>query len=174
MGHTIVEKIIMKNKILRLLILLPGLLFGCKNDKVFDSEVINSNEKEINIVTTIFPIYDITKALTKNVKNINTNMLLDSGIDLHNYSPTSNDLIKLNEERKEILQNENELKEFDVDSNKKNFIHHIFASNYNEDDAITIFDYFMNFEQLKSNLGDEYEIISKNHVYLNSENCAIS
>lgn len=68
------------------------LLTSCTN-----KEVEKVAKDKISIVTTIFPIYDITKELCDGVDAINVTLLMDSGIDLHNYSPTSKDLIGISE-----------------------------------------------------------------------------
>ena len=48
-----------------------------------------SDVSKIKIVTTIFPEYDWVKnILGSNPGNIENIMLLDSGIDLHNFQPT--------------------------------------------------------------------------------------
>lgn len=75
-----------KNIILVLLLLLMCGLVGCANN--------NDNDEKISIVTTIYPQYDwINEIIGEDNKNINVTMLLDSGADLHNYQPTSIDII---------------------------------------------------------------------------------
>lgn len=50
---------------------------------------------KINIVTTIFPIYDWVRELTAGSGKTELTMLLDSGVDLHSYQPTADDMIKM-------------------------------------------------------------------------------
>ncbi len=53
-------------------------------------------EKKINVVVTIFPIYDWVREIAgENLENINLTMLLDSGADLHNFQPTAPDILKV-------------------------------------------------------------------------------
>lgn len=53
------------------------------------------NEK-LSIVTTIFPEYDwVKQILGEKADDVDLTLLLDKGIDLHNYQPTADDLIKL-------------------------------------------------------------------------------
>ena len=48
------------------------------------------------IVTTIFPEYDwAMNILSDNAEKTDVTMLLGSGIDLHNYQPTVDDIIKI-------------------------------------------------------------------------------
>lgn len=56
----------------------------------------NENDDKLSIVTTIFPVYDWTKEiLGDNASDIETTMLLDSGVDLHSYQPTVDDMAKI-------------------------------------------------------------------------------
>lgn len=60
-----------------------------------NSNINNQNDK-LQIVTTIFPVYDWTKEiLGNNLDQTELNMLLDNGVDLHSYQPTADDLIKI-------------------------------------------------------------------------------
>ncbi|MBQ9551202.1 MAG: zinc ABC transporter substrate-binding protein [Clostridia bacterium] len=48
------------------------------------------------IVTTIFPIYDwVRNILGENPAGFKVTMLLDSGVDLHSYQPTADDMMKI-------------------------------------------------------------------------------
>lgn len=50
----------------------------------------------VQIVTTIFPEYDwVQNILGDNPSNAEVTMLLDSGVDLHSYQPTSEDMLKI-------------------------------------------------------------------------------
>lgn len=51
----------------------------------------------LNIVTTIFPVYDWVKEIVGDSADINVVFLCDSGIDLHNYQPTIEDIITIKE-----------------------------------------------------------------------------
>jgi len=52
-----------------------------------------ANESAANIVTTVFPLYDWTRIiLGSNPGGIAVNYLLDSGVDLHNYTPSIQDI----------------------------------------------------------------------------------
>ena len=51
---------------------------------------------KIQIVTTIFPEYDwVMNILGENPADAEVTMLLDSGVDLHSYQPTADDILKI-------------------------------------------------------------------------------
>lgn len=55
-----------------------------------------TEDNKIEIVTTIFPTYDwIMNILGDNPGDIEVNMLLDNGVDLHNFQPTAEDIMKI-------------------------------------------------------------------------------
>lgn len=66
-----------------------------KNSTIIPNDTSDGNRK-IKIVATIFPIYDIVRNLIPN-DNYELTLLLDSGIDIHNFSPTAKDIAKLAE-----------------------------------------------------------------------------
>jgi zinc transport system substrate-binding protein len=60
----------------------------------------NSNEQskvnKLSIICTIFPEYDWVKQIIgDNINNVDLTLLLDNGVDLHNYQPTAEDIIKI-------------------------------------------------------------------------------
>ncbi|MBP3784441.1 MAG: zinc ABC transporter substrate-binding protein [Butyrivibrio sp.] len=68
--------------------MLTGLLSACGNTNQ------TAPTKRLSVVTTIFPIYDWTKnVLGGNPANMELTLLLDSGVDLHNYQPTAEDVL---------------------------------------------------------------------------------
>ena len=63
------------------------LMVGCGNTK---------DDGKLSIVTTIFPEYDwVKQMLGDEIDNADITMLLDSGVDLHNYQPTAEDIVTL-------------------------------------------------------------------------------
>ncbi|MBQ1351280.1 MAG: zinc ABC transporter substrate-binding protein [Oscillospiraceae bacterium] len=73
-------------------ILLVGCLAGCGLD---NSQTAADNGK-IQIVTTIFPVYDwVMSVLGENPAGAEVTMLLDNGVDLHSYQPTADDILKI-------------------------------------------------------------------------------
>lgn len=73
----------MKKLVKSAIIILTLLLTGC--DK--------TDNNQINIVTTIFPGYDIAKVVGE--KNVNVKMLLKPGSESHSYDPTPKDIIDI-------------------------------------------------------------------------------
>ena len=66
-------------------------LGGCHIDKKTD----NSKYK-LNIVTTLFPYYDFTRAVIGDVEGINLQMTVAPGQDSHSFEPTPADVININ------------------------------------------------------------------------------
>ena len=84
----------MKNRISLLLAwaIIVGLLAGCGQQN-------NTNKTDkLSIVTTIFPEYDwVKEILGDTAENAEITMLLDSGVDLHSYQPTVDDIVKISD-----------------------------------------------------------------------------
>ena len=54
-----------------------------------------AESKKIRIVTTIFPIYDWTREIAGGAEHADITLLLDSGVDLHSYQPTAQDILAI-------------------------------------------------------------------------------
>lgn len=50
-------------------------------------------ESNLDIVCTVFPVYDWVRNIVRDVENVKVTMLLDSGVDLHSYDPTVSDIV---------------------------------------------------------------------------------
>lgn len=75
-------------KVLAVLLLL-ALLTGCGSAAPADGE-------KLQIVTTIFPQYDwVREILGDRVGEAELTLLQDSGVDLHSYQPTADDIIRI-------------------------------------------------------------------------------
>ena len=58
----------------------------------------NTDDGKLKVVTTIFPEYDWVKEIAGDeISNIDLTMLLDNGVDLHSYQPTSEDILKISD-----------------------------------------------------------------------------
>ena len=68
-------------------LLCAGLLASCGTGTEF------AKSDKLQIVTTIFPVYDWVRQIAGNKADIV--MLLDSGTDLHSYQPTADDLVQI-------------------------------------------------------------------------------
>ena len=77
--------------ILLSLTLLASLLAGCGGPQTAEE---TSAGEPIRVVATIFPLYDWVRALAGDrADNLDITLLQDSGVDLHSYQPTADDLI---------------------------------------------------------------------------------
>ena len=56
------------------------------------------DDGKISIIATIFPQYDwIRQIISGNEENINLTLLADNGADLHNYQPSTEDIVKISD-----------------------------------------------------------------------------
>ncbi len=56
----------------------------------------DSQDSKINIVVTSFPIYDYVREIIANTENNYTlSLIIDNGIDLHNYQPSTQDIAEI-------------------------------------------------------------------------------
>lgn len=67
-------------------------LVGCNTN----SET-NNKQYKLNIVTTIFPYYDITRAVIGEVEGVGLEMAVAPGQDSHSFEPTPAEIIKMEE-----------------------------------------------------------------------------
>lgn len=56
---------------------------------------VGDDGDKITVVTTAFPLYDWTSELLEGVENAEVEWLLDSGVDVHSYQPTVDDMVKI-------------------------------------------------------------------------------
>lgn len=70
--------------------LLVGLMTGCA------APAGAGNEHKLKIVTTIFPEYDwVRNILGERAQDVELTLLLDNGVDLHSYQPSTEDIITI-------------------------------------------------------------------------------
>ena len=70
-----------------------ALLAGCGGSA---AAPVSADDGTLRIVTTIFPLYDWTREiLGDEADHSELTMLLDSGVDLHSYQPTVDDIIRI-------------------------------------------------------------------------------
>lgn len=84
----------MKKKIFSLLLVMMmsiSMLVGCSK-----SESITVDNEKINIVCSIYPIYDWVKEIIgQDNEKFNVTLLMDSGLDYHSYKPSADELISI-------------------------------------------------------------------------------
>lgn len=68
------------------------------NTQAETTQAKDNNDKQIKVVTTIFPEYDWVKEIAGDeVSKMDLTMLLDNGVDLHSYQPTVDDIMKISD-----------------------------------------------------------------------------
>ena len=78
------------------LTMVVGLLAGCGKKNA--AETGESDSNKLSVVTTIFPEYDwVKEILGDKADNAEVTMLLSSGVDLHSYQPTADDIVKISD-----------------------------------------------------------------------------
>ncbi len=71
------------------LVIMLVIMTGCAND-----QPIQSKSEKLQVVTTIFPIYDwVREILGGQAENVDLTLLLDNGVDLHSFQPSADDMI---------------------------------------------------------------------------------
>lgn len=66
-------------------------LVGCSGTKTSDKE----KEYRLKIVTSLFPYYDMARAVIGDVKGIDLKMIVTPGQDSHSFEPTPSDVIQM-------------------------------------------------------------------------------
>lgn len=82
-------------KILALLMSLLIVAFSfaaCSNEKVKNE---TEDAEKISVICSVFPIYDWLSEMTASCENIELTLLLSNGVDLHNYQPSAEDIVKV-------------------------------------------------------------------------------
>ena len=78
------------------LILMTTIFAGCGSSSSGSKDSSSSDGKKLSIVTTIFPEYDWVKnILGEKDVNVDLTMLIDNGVDLHSYQPSTDDIVKI-------------------------------------------------------------------------------
>lgn len=67
-----------------------SLLTGCGNAPIREDD-------KINVVCTVFPVYDWTRRVIGDNENVNITYLLGSGADIHSFQPTAADMITISD-----------------------------------------------------------------------------
>lgn len=74
-------------------LIMMGVLAGCGSQ---GADVAGPAAEGLKIVTTIFPEYDwVREVLGDEADKAELSLLMSSGVDLHSYQPTANDIIKI-------------------------------------------------------------------------------
>ncbi len=72
------------------LLMIAGIFAGCAND----TDIVKQDK--LSIVVTIFPAYDwVRQIVGENNENVDVMLLLNSGVDMHSYQPTAEDIVRI-------------------------------------------------------------------------------
>lgn len=83
----------MKKKIVAFISFFILIVIMCIVVMFFKTESIIKNDEKIQIVATLFPQYDFASKIVGDKAEVK--LLLDSGIEAHNYEPTAKDMITI-------------------------------------------------------------------------------
>lgn len=56
-----------------------------------------SKKADVKVVATVFPLYDWVREIAQDDADINLDLLLDNGVDLHSYQPSAKDIITISD-----------------------------------------------------------------------------
>ena len=70
-------------------LVITSLLVGCGSTE--------PKKADVKVVTTIFPLYDWVREIAKDDADINLDLLLDNGVDLHSYQPSAKDIVTISD-----------------------------------------------------------------------------
>lgn len=70
-------------------LVITSLLVGCGSPE--------AKKAGVKVVATIFPIYDWVREVAKDDADINLDLLLDNGVDLHSYQPSAKDIVTISD-----------------------------------------------------------------------------
>ena len=69
------------------LAILTGALVGCSTFK--------KNDGKLRVIVSVFPVYDWVRNIVGDSDEVDASLLLDSGVDLHSFQPTAEDIAEI-------------------------------------------------------------------------------
>ena len=168
----------MKKKIVAFISFFILIVIMCIVVMFFKTESIIKNDEKIQIVATLFPQYDFASKIVGDKADVK--LLLDSGIEAHNYEPTAKDMITILNNSDIFLFNGIELEPWteNIVENLKNT--NCDSVNVSENiELIKIEDFekrHINSEILNEEHEEEHnghEEIYDEHIWMNPENAII-
>lgn len=75
---------------LMILIMTVAAVTSCGADKAENAE-----PDDLDVVVTIFPEYDWAREIIGDVEDVDLELLLDNGTDIHSYQPSAKDIVKI-------------------------------------------------------------------------------
>jgi len=84
--------------LLAALLMLAGLTACAGRSSGSDEQSEADNTASLSVVTTIFPVYDWTRNIAgTDSTDADIRMLIDSGVDLHSFQPSAEDIMTISE-----------------------------------------------------------------------------
>lgn len=148
-----------------------------QNNSNTNTQAKDNNDKQVKVVTTVFPEYDWVKEIAGDeVSNMDLTMLLDNGVDLHSYQPTADDIMKISDCDLFIYVGgesdawvENALKEADNKDMKVINLLDVLGSSVKEEEVVE----GMEAEEEEAKDGAEEEAEYDEHVWLSLRNAKV-
>lgn len=76
------------------MVLFACFLSACDSKKQ-EASATPSAQAKIKVVTTIFPEYDWVREIAGSIENMEITLLMDKGTDLHSFTPSVDDMVKI-------------------------------------------------------------------------------
>ncbi len=73
--------------LLMIIVLIVNVLCGCR--------LSQKDDGKFTVLCSVFPVYDWVCEITKDAENVSVELLVDSGVDMHNYQASAADIIKI-------------------------------------------------------------------------------
>lgn len=70
-------------------------LTACYGVTPLESQESGQKDKKVQVLCTTFPLYDWTRQIVGESDTVTVSLLLDSGVDMHSYQASANDIAKI-------------------------------------------------------------------------------
>lgn len=123
----------------------------------------NKNQKRINLIGSNFPCYDFLRAITKGATDVNVEMLLPKGVDMHHYEPTAKDIINIDKSNLFVY----------VGGESDSYLSNI-LNDLNKKETLKIMDMVnLDYEELQEGMEGEIEEEYDEHVWTSLKNTKV-
>ncbi|OON98255.1 MAG: hypothetical protein ATN36_01095 [Epulopiscium sp. Nele67-Bin005] len=80
------------------LITLCSVVAGCGSSSALDTPSNNAvNDDKFNVLCSSYPVYEWTRAIVGDDTNVEVSLLMNNGVDPHNYQASASDIAKISE-----------------------------------------------------------------------------
>lgn len=120
---------------------------------------------DIQIVTTIFPLYDWTRAIIGDAEGFSLSLLLDTGTDVHSYQPSARDLIDIQNADLFLY----------VGGESDEWVEEVLAQSHTETNALPLLPLLKGYaEELTPGMQGYADGATDEHIWLSLVNAALS